>query len=116
MRGLAVAAAVLGSANLAMAATVTIEKPGQGQTLASPIDVTVSVSTDFALGTDGTVELWVDGARFAALKGLSGRLSLTPGNHQLQARLIGPDGRALRVPTVSSQVQVTVPTVDPASP
>jgi len=100
----------------AFAATVTINKPTQGDTVSNPIDVAVSVSEDFVVGKDGVVQLWVDGAPSMTLKGTSGILQLTPGNHQLQARLIKLDGHSLRVPSDSAQVTVTVPTVDPHAP
>jgi hypothetical protein len=100
----------------ALAATVTINKPTQGDTVSNPIDVSVAVSQDFVVGKDGVVQVWVDGAPAMTLQGTTGILQLKPGNHQLQARLIHLDGHSLRVPSDSAQVNVTVPAVDPSSP
>ena len=100
----------------ALAATVTINKPTQGDTVANPIDLAVSVSQDFVVGKDGVVQIWIDGAPAVTLQGTTGVLQLRPGNHQLQARLVHLDGHALRVPSDSAQVTVTVPTVDPHAP
>ncbi len=111
---LAAASLLLSSA--AFAATVTINKPTQGDTVTNPVDVVVAVSTDFVVGKDGVVQVWVDGQALMILKGTSGTLQLAPGNHQIQARLVQLDGHALRVPTDSTQVTVTVPTVDPHAP
>ena len=102
--------------NVALAATVTINTPSQGETVVSPVDVAVSVSTDFIVGKDGVVQMWVDGSPVTTLKGTTGVLQLAPGNHLLQARLVHSDGHALRVPSDSAQVTVTVPTIDPHSP
>ncbi len=115
MRPVLLTAAFLLSNN-ALAATVTINKPTQGDTVTNPIDLTVSVSQDFVVGKDGVVQIWIDGAPSMTLKGTTGILQLTPGNHQLQARLVQPDGHALRVPSDSAQITVTVPTVDPHAP
>ena len=114
-RNLCIAAALL-IPGTALAATVSISKPTQGDTVVSPVAVEVSTSQDFAVGKDGAVELWVDGARIETLKGTTGTVQLAPGNHQLQARLVGNDGHPLRVPANSAQVTVTVPTIDPRAP
>jgi hypothetical protein len=100
----------------ALAATVTINKPTQGDTVNNPIDLAVSVSEDFVVGKDGVIQLWVDGAMLTTLTGTTGVLQLKPGNHQLQARLVHLDGHSLRVASDSAQVTVTVPTVDPNAP
>ena len=115
MKPFFLAAATLFSST-ALGATVTINKPTQGETVTNPIDLAVSVSQDFIVGKDGVVQIWVDGAPSVTLKGTSGILQLTPGNHQLQARLVHLDGHSLRVPSDSAQVTVTVPTVDPHAP
>jgi hypothetical protein len=115
MRSLLLTAAFLLS-NTALAATVTINKPTQGETVANPIELSVSVSQDFVVGKDGVIQMWVDGMPSMTLTGTTGRLQLAPGNHQLQARLVQPDGHALRVPSDSAQITVTVPTVDPHAP
>jgi hypothetical protein len=100
----------------AVAATVTINKPTQGDTVTNPVDVAVSVSQDFVVGKDGVIQIWVDGVPSMTLKGTTGILQLQPGNHQLQARLVQPDGHALRVASDSAQVTITVPTIDPHAP
>jgi hypothetical protein len=100
----------------ALAATVTINKPTQGETVSNPVNLAVSVSEDFIVGKDGVIQIWVDGAPAMTLTGTTGILQLKPGNHQLQARLMHLDGRSLRVPSDSAQVTVTVPTVDPSAP
>ena len=100
----------------AVAATVTINKPTQGETVANPVDLAVSVSQDFIVGKDGVIQIWIDGAPAMTLQGTTGILQLKPGNHQLQARLVHLDGHSLRVPSDSAQVTVTVPAVDPQAP
>jgi hypothetical protein len=99
---------------VALGATVTIEKPTQAQTTRSGlVDVSVSLSDDFQAGQDGWVDLWVDGAYVMTLKGTKGTLNLSPGNHQIQARLVTLDHQPLRIAANSDRVLVTVPSVSP---
>jgi len=114
MRTLA-AIAALGLSSVALGATVTIDRPHQGLTTSSNgrVPVVVSVSYDFVPGQDGWVQLWVDGTFAMDLKGTDGVLSLAPGNHHIQARLVTIYYEPLRVPANSSLVRVTVPSMDP---
>jgi hypothetical protein len=106
---------VLGVAQVAAAATVTIDSPTQGEEVASgPCVVKVSLSEDFVLGQDGWVEIWVDGNWAAWFKETTGIVPLSPGSHQIQARLVNVYHQPLRVPAVSDRVQVIVPSVDPS--
>ncbi len=114
MRAL-IATAVLGLAQVALGATVTIDRPTQAQTSSSgAVTVSVSLSDDFTAGQNGWVEIWVDGAFVATLKGTKGVVNLSPGNHQIQARLVNLQHQPLRVPAVSDRVLLTVPSVDPS--
>jgi hypothetical protein len=99
---------------VALAASVTIDHPTQGETARSgTIAISVTLSPDFEPGREGWVEIWVDGNLTQTLKGTSGTATLSPGNHQIQARLVRLDHQPLRVPTQSEVVTVTVPIVDP---
>jgi len=103
----------IGLSTVALGATVTIETPTQAETTESGlVDVTVSLSDDFQVGQDGWVELWVDGAWAMTLKGTTGTLTLSPGNHQIQARLVTLYHQPLRIPASSDRVLVTVPSVN----
>jgi hypothetical protein len=115
MRATTIAAlAALCCSGIAFGATVTIEKPTQAQTTRSGVvEVSVSLSDDFQAGTDGWVDLWVDGAYVMTLKGTKGTLNLAPGNHQIQARLVTLDHQPLRISANSDRVLVTVPSVSP---
>jgi hypothetical protein len=109
------AIAVLGVSGAASAATVTIDRPTQSETTSSNnVMVSVSVSDDFVIGQDGWVELWVDGNFATWLKENTGVVTLQPGNHTIQARLVTIYHQPLRVPAVSDRVLVTVPSVDPS--
>ena|SRR5450432_3911885 len=113
-RHLCLLSAVLGLSGVALGATVSIEKPTQSQTtLSGYVDVSVSLSDDFQAGRDGLVDLWVDGAYVLTLKGTKGQLNLSPGNHQIQARLVTMDHQPLRVPASSDRILITVPSANP---
>jgi hypothetical protein len=100
---------------VALGATVTIERPTQAETTSSgTVTVSVTLSDDFIAGQDGWVEIWVDGALVKTLKGTKGTVSLSPGNHNIQARLVNMQHRPLRVPAVSDRILVTVPSADPS--
>lgn len=106
--------ALLCVSEMALGATVTIEKPTQSQTTRSGfVDVSVSLSDDFQAGQDGWVDLWVDGAYVVTLKGTKGTLNLSPGNHQIQARLVTLDHQPLRIAANSDRVLITVPSANP---
>jgi hypothetical protein len=101
----------------ASAANVILMQPTQGQTIPGEnVSVVASVTEDFVVGKDGFIEIWVDGSRALTLTGKSGTLKLSPGNHQLQAHLVGPNQGALPIATNSEQVTVTVAQPDPRSP
>jgi hypothetical protein len=113
----ALSAAVLSISGVAFGATVTLDRPTQGETASSgTLTVSVSLSQDFQAGRDGWVEIWVDGVRAITLKGTRGQVNLKPGDHLIQARLVNLQHAGLRVRTYSDQVTVTVPTVDPHRP
>jgi hypothetical protein len=106
--------AALGLPSVALAATVHIDQPTQGQTMRSGrVEVTVSLSPEFQPGRDGYVDLWVDGAYLMTLEGTKGMLNLHPGNHQIQARLVGLDHQPLRIAANSTRITITVPYVSP---
>jgi hypothetical protein len=106
--------AVVGVSSLALGATVSIDKPTQGQTTRSGlVNVVVSLSPEFQPGRDGWVDLWVDGAYVKTLEGTKGTLDLSPGNHQIQARLVTLDHQPLRIAANSTRVTVTVPSMSP---
>lgn len=115
MMRLSLVAASLLSSSLALGATVSLNQPAEGETMrGGTVTVIVSTSSDFKPGHDGWIELWVDGARAATLRGKSGQVVLQPGNHQLQARLVNLNHQPLRITANSDQITVTVPTQDPA--
>ena len=102
-------------ASVALSATVSIDRPTQSETTSSNfVAVSVSVSDDFVVGQDGWVQLWVDGNWASNLQGTTGTLNLSPGNHNIQARLVTMYFQPLRVPAVSDRVLVTVPSADPS--
>lgn len=108
---------VLAMSGTALAANVTLTQPAQGETLKiGDVPIVVSTSDDFAIGKDGLVEIWVDGHPVMTLRGKSGSLRLGPGNHRIQAKLVGLNGEELRVPARSEQVTVTVADTDPLNP
>jgi len=114
-----IAIAALGLSGVALGATVTIDRPNEGDTTSSSgiVSIAVSVSDDFIPGQDGFVEIWVDGNFAIWLKGpdgTTGTVTLSPGNHTLQARLVTMYHQPLRVPAVSDRVLVTVPSMDPS--
>jgi len=113
MRSLTLLAA-LGLSGLALGATVSIDQPTQGRTTHSGrVNVSVSLSPEFQPGRDGWVELWVDGAYAVTLEGTKGLLELSPGNHQIQARLVTLDHQPLRIAANSTRITITVPSVSP---
>jgi hypothetical protein len=102
---------------VALGASVTLDRPTQGVTADDQhVVVAVSLSQDFQAGRDGWVEIWVDGSRFKTLTGTAETLTLSPGDHEIQARLVTLNREPLRVPANSEQVTVTLPTVDPHGP
>jgi hypothetical protein len=106
---------MLGVAGIASAATVTIDRPTQSETTSGTnVMVSVTVSDDFVIGQDGWVELWVDGNFATWLKESTGVVTLSPGNHTIQARLVTVYHQPLRIPAVSDRVLVTVPSADPS--
>jgi hypothetical protein len=103
----------IGFASVALGATVTLDKPVQGETASSgTITVSVSLSQDFQAGRDGWVQIWLDGALAMTLSGTSGKTTLAPGNHQIQARLVRLDHQPLRIPANSEQITMTIPAID----
>jgi hypothetical protein len=109
----ALALVVLGFAGVAFGATVTVDKPTQGQTNSgATVAISVSLSQDFQTGRDGWVQIWVDGSLATTLSATSGSVRLSPGDHQIQARLVDLDHHPLRVPANSERITVTVPAVD----
>src|SRR5450755_3160567 len=89
----------------ASAATVHLTQPIQGQTVTDGnVIVVARVTDDFIIGKSGFIELWVDGHRSMALPAKNATLKLSPGSHQLQARLVGVDQKALAIPTDSEVV------------
>jgi len=113
---LTVASAIIVS-NFALGANVALTQPAQGETVkVGDVAVVVSTSDDFAIGKDGLVQIWVDGRPAMTLRGKSGSVRLGPGNHLIQAKLVGMNGEDLRVPARSEQVTVTVAEIDPLNP
>ena len=108
---------LLGAAGVALGATVTIDRPSQGSTAAGgTVTVAVSVSSGFQIGQDGWVQIWVDGRPTKVLAGTNGTVTMPPGDHEIQARLVNLKHQALRVPANSEQITVTVPIPDPHGP
>jgi hypothetical protein len=115
MRTLSALAAVslASMSSAALAATVMLDKPRQGQTARSATMTVAVTLSEFQAGKDGWVQIWLDGKLLQTLKGTSGKLTLPPGAHLVQARLVDLDQQPLRVPTSSDTITVTVEAVDP---
>jgi hypothetical protein len=114
---IALSLGALAVSSYSLAANVALTQPAQGETLkVGDVIVVVSTSDDFAIGRDGLVEIWVDGYKATTISGKSTSIKLGPGNHRIQAKLVGMDGKDLRVPARSEQITVTVAEIDPLNP
>ena len=104
---LALLTAVVLSPALSFGQNIFIDSPAEGDTLTGPtVILLMSVSSDFALGTDGRILIQVDGVNVLETQALRTIIPIPPGTHEVEARLV--DMRSRPIPTSQpDQVKIT---------
>lgn len=82
---------------LSFAQSIFIDSPSEGETLIGPT-VTIRLSVaDFDLGQDGRIRIQIDGYWVEDTKQPRATFAVSPGTHELEARLV--DRRGKRIDT-----------------
>lgn len=98
---------------VALAATLSIESPSQGDTLAGPsVTMRLRLSDDVALGKTARVQVSLDGHQLGLFSTDQPTVRVPTGTHELRATLVGVDGNPLRI-TAADAVTVTLPASAP---
>ncbi len=104
----ALLAAMVLSPALSFAQNIFIDAPTEGETIYGPtMTLRMSVSSDFELGTDGRILIRVDGVPVMETAALRATVALSPGTHEVEARLVDRKSRPIQT-SQPEQVKVTM--------